>query len=89
MAVGFVIGLDYKNPYIHPFKTFQQFKTHPSVAPLFEGGTRISYGARALNEGGLQSLPKLTFPGGCLIGCGAGFMNVPKIKGTHTAMKVR
>jgi len=87
VAVGFVIGLDYKNPYIHPFKTFQQFKTHPSVAPLFEGGTRISYGARALNEGGFQSLPQLTFPGGCLIGCGAGFMNVPKIKGTHTAMK--
>jgi electron-transferring-flavoprotein dehydrogenase len=79
--------LDYKNPYIHPFKTFQQFKTHPSVAPLFEGGTRISYGARALNEGGLQSIPKLTFPGGCLIGCGAGLMNVPKIKGTHNAMK--
>ena len=87
VAVGFVIGLDYKNPYIHPFKTFQQFKTHPSVAPLFEGGTRISYAARALNEGGIQSLPQLTFPGGCLIGCGAGFMNVPKIKGTHTAMK--
>merc|ERR1711997_426775 len=87
VAVGFVVGLDYTNPYLHPFKTFQQFKTHPSVAPLFEGGTRISYGARALNEGGFQSLPKLTFPGGCLIGCGAGFMNVPKIKGTHTAMK--
>ena len=87
VAVGFVIGLDYQNPYIHPFKTFQQFKTHPSVAPLFEGGTRISYGARALNEGGFQSIPQLSFPGGCLIGCGAGFMNVPKIKGTHTAMK--
>merc|ERR1719245_645055 len=87
VAVGFVVGLDYQNPYIHPFKTFQQFKTHPSVAPLFEGGTRIGYGARALNEGGFQSIPKLSFPGGCLIGCGAGFMNVPKIKGTHTAMK--
>jgi len=87
VAVGFVVGLDYTNPYLHPFKTFQQFKTHPSVAPLFEGGTRIGYGARALNEGGFQSLPKLTFPGGCLIGCSAGFMNVPKIKGTHTAMK--
>jgi len=87
VAVGFVVGLDYTNPYLHPFKTFQQFKTHPSVAPLFEGGTRIGYGARALNEGGYQSLPKLTFPGGCLIGCSAGFMNVPKIKGTHTAMK--
>lgn len=87
VAVGFVVGLDYSNPYLHPFKTFQQFKTHPSVAPTFEGGTRISYGARALNEGGYQSIPKLTFPGGCLIGCGPGFMNVPKIKGTHTAMK--
>ena len=87
VAVGFVVGLDYTNPYLHPFKTFQQFKTHPSVAPTFEGATRIGYGARALNEGGYQSIPKLTFPGGCLIGCSAGFMNVPKIKGTHTAMK--
>jgi len=87
VAVGFVVGLDYKNPYIHPFKTFQQFKTHPSVAKTFEGGTRIGYGARALNEGGYQCIPKLTFPGGCLIGCASGFMNVPKIKGTHTAMK--
>jgi len=87
VAVGYVIGLDYENPYIHPFKTFQKFKTHPKVAPLFEGGTRIGYGARALNEGGYQSIPKLTFPGGCLVGCGPGFMNVPKIKGTHTAMK--
>jgi len=82
-----VIGLDYENPYLNPFKTFQKYKTHPAVAPTFEGGTRIGYGARALNEGGLQSLPRLTFPGGCLTGCGAGFMNVPKIKGTHTAMK--
>jgi electron-transferring-flavoprotein dehydrogenase len=87
VAVGFVIGLDYSNPYLHPFKTFQQFKTHPSVAPIFEGGTRIGYGARALNEGGLQAIPKLTFPGGCLVGCAPGFMNVPKIKGTHYAMK--
>jgi len=87
VAVGFVVGLDYSNPYLHPFKTFQEFKTHPSVAPTFEGGERIGYGARALNEGGLQSIPKLTFPGGCLIGCSPGFMNVPKIKGTHTAMK--
>jgi len=87
VAVGFVIGLDYKNPYLHPFKTFQQFKTHPSVACTFEGGTRIGYGARALNEGGLQSIPKLTFPGGCMVGCAPGFMNVPKIKGTHNAMK--
>jgi len=87
VAVGFVVGLDYKNPYIHPFKTFQQYKTHPSIAPLFEGGTRIGYGGRALNEGGFQSIPKVSFPGGCLIGCAAGFLNVPKIKGTHLAMK--
>jgi len=87
VAVGFVIGLDYTNPYLHPFKTFQQFKTHPSVAPIFEGGNRIGYGARALNEGGFQSIPKLTFPGGCMVGCSPGFMNVPKIKGTHNAMK--
>jgi len=87
VAVGFVVGLDYKNPYLHPFKTFQQFKTHPAIRPTFEGGTRIAYGARALNEGGFQCIPKLSFPGGCLIGCGAGFMNVPKIKGTHTAQK--
>lgn len=87
VSVGFVIGLDYANPYLHPFKTFQQFKTHPTVRTTFEGGTRIAYGARALNEGGLQSVPKLTFPGGCLIGCSPGFMNVPKIKGTHNAMK--
>lgn len=87
VAVGFVIGLDYTNPYLHPFKSFQQFKTHPSVAPIFEGGTRIGYGARALNEGGFQSIPKLTFPGGCMVGCSPGFMNVPKIKGTHNAMK--
>jgi electron-transferring-flavoprotein dehydrogenase len=87
VSVGFVIGLDYKNPYLNPFKTFQQFKTHPTVASTFEGGTRIGYGARALNGGGFQCIPKLTFPGGCLVGCGPGFMNVPKIKGTHTAMK--
>jgi len=87
IAVGFVVGLDYTNPYLHPFKTFQQFKTHPKVAPTFEGAERIGYGARALNEGGLQSIPKLTFPGGCMVGCAPGFMNVPKIKGTHTAMK--
>ena len=68
VAVGFVVGLDYKNPYLNPYKTFQQFKTHPSVRPVFEGGNRIAYGARALNEGGLQCIPKLAFPGGCLIG---------------------
>ncbi|XP_063705078.1 electron transfer flavoprotein-ubiquinone oxidoreductase, mitochondrial [Culicoides brevitarsis] len=87
VAVGFVIGLDYSNPYISPFQEFQRFKTHPKMRPLFEGGTRIGYGARALNEGGFQSLPKLTFPGGCLVGCAAGFLNVPKVKGTQYAMK--
>ncbi len=87
VAVGYVIGLDYKNPYLSPFDEFQRFKTHPDIRPTFEGGRRISYGARALTEGGLQSLPKLTFPGGALIGDTAGFLNVPKIKGTHTAMK--
>ena len=87
IAIGFVIGLDYSNPYLNPFREFQRFKHHPVIATVLEGGTRISYGARALNEGGLQSLPKLTFPGGCLTGCAAGFLNVPKIKGTHNAMK--
>ncbi len=87
VAVGFVIGLDYKNPYLNPFEEFQRFKTHPKIRSIFEGGKRISYGARALNEGGYQSIPTLAFPGGALIGCSAGFMNVPKIKGTHTAMK--
>lgn len=87
VAVGFVIGLDYQNPYLNPFAEFQRFKTHPQIRPLFEGGKRLSYGARALNEGGWQSIPKLVFPGGALIGCSAGFMNVPKIKGTNTAMK--
>lgn len=81
------VGLDYTNPYLYPFKEFQRFKHHPSVKPTFEGGKRIAYGARALNEGGFQSIPKLAFPGGLLIGCSPGFMNVPKIKGTHTAMK--
>ena len=87
VSVGFVIGLDYTNPHLSPFDEFQRFKTHPSVRPTFEGGRRIAYGARALNEGGFQSIPKLAFPGGVLVGCGAGFMNVPKIKGSHTAMK--
>ncbi len=87
VAVGFVIGLDYENPHLSPFDEFQRFKTHPAIRPLFEGGERISYGARALNEGGAQSVPKLVFPGGALIGCSAGFLNVAKIKGTHTAMK--
>ena len=87
VSIGYVIGLDYKNPYLSPFDEFQRFKTHPAIKSIFENGKRISYGARALNEGGFQSIPKLTFPGGLIIGCGAGFMNVPKIKGTHTAMK--
>ena len=87
VAVGYVIGLDYANPHLSPFEEFQRFKTHPKVREVFEGGRRVSYGARALNEGGFQSIPKLTFPGGCLVGCTAGFLNVPKIKGTHTAMK--
>ncbi len=87
VAVGFVVGLDYENPYLDPFKEFQRFKTHPSIRPVFEGGKRIAYGARALNEGGWQAIPKLTFAGGALIGCAAGFLNVPRIKGTHTAMK--
>jgi electron-transferring-flavoprotein dehydrogenase len=87
VSLIFVVGLDYTNPYLSPFQEMQRFKTHPAIAPTFEGGKRISYGARALNEGGFQSLPKLTFPGGVLIGCAAGTLNVPKIKGTHTAMK--
>ena len=87
MAYCFVVGLDYSNPYLSPFQEMQRYKTHPAIAPMFEGAKRISYGARALNEGGFQSLPKLTFPGGVLIGCAAGTLNVPKIKGSHTAMK--
>lgn len=87
VAVGFVIGLDYENPYLNPFEEFQRFKTHPAIKNTFLGGKRICYGARALVEGGFQSIPKLTFPGGMLIGDTAGFLNVPKIKGTHTAMK--
>src|SRR5215470_9046679 len=87
VAVGFVIGLDYDNPWLSPFEEFQRFKTHPAIRPTFEGGRRIAYGARAINEGGFQAIPKLSFPGGLLIGCAAGFLNVPKIKGTHTAMK--
>ncbi|XP_041358336.1 electron transfer flavoprotein-ubiquinone oxidoreductase, mitochondrial-like [Gigantopelta aegis] len=87
IAIGVVMGLDYKNPYLNPFREFQKFKHHPSIAQLLRGGKRIGYGARALNEGGLQCIPKLTFPGGCLIGCSPGFLNVPKVKGTHNAMK--
>ncbi len=87
VAVGFVVALDYENPHLSPFDEFQRFKTHPTIRPTFEGGRRIAYGARALSEGGFQSIPRLVFPGGCLIGDTAGFLNVPKIKGTHTAMK--
>ena len=87
VALGFVVGLDYKNPWLNPFNELQRFKTHPFIRKTLEGGERISYGARALNEGGFQSIPKLTFPGGALIGDAAGFLNVPKIKGTHTAMQ--
>ena len=86
VSIGFVVHLNYQNPYLHPFKEFQRFKTHPAIAPFLEGGKRIGYGARALTEGGWQSIPKLTFPGGALIGCCAGFMNVPRIKGSHNAM---
>ncbi len=87
VSIGFVVGLDYQNPHLSPYMEFQRFKHHPAIRPVLQGGRRVAYGARALNEGGFQSIPKLTFPGGLLIGCGAGFLNVPKIKGTHTAMK--
>ena len=87
VSIGLVVGLDYANPHLDPYMEFQRFKLHPKIRTLLDGGRRISYGARALNEGGLQSIPKLTFDGGALIGCSAGFMNVPRIKGTHTSMK--
>jgi len=87
VAIGFVVGLDYQNPYLSPYDEFQRFKLHPAIKPTLEGGRRIAYGARALNEGGLQCLPKMHFPGGVLTGCEAGTLNMPKIKGTHTAMK--
>lgn len=87
LALGFVVALDYENPHLYPFAEMQRWKTHPAVRELLEGGRRVSYGARAINEGGLQSIPKLVFPGGALIGCTAGFVNVPRIKGSHTAMK--
>ncbi len=86
VAVGFVVHLNYKNPYLSPFEEFQRFKTHPAIRGTFEGGKRISYGARAITEGGFQSVPKLSFPGGALIGCSAGFVNVPRIKGSHNAV---
>ena len=86
MSVGFVVHLDYANPYLNPFKEFQRAKLHPRIAAHLQGGRRISYGARALTEGGFQAIPRLAFPGGALIGCAAGFMNVPRIKGSHNAM---
>ncbi len=86
VAVGFVVHLNYKNPYLSPFEEFQRFKTHPTVAGTFDGAKRISYGARAITEGGFQSVPKLTFPGGALLGCSAGLVNVPRIKGSHNAV---
>ena len=87
VAVGYVVGLGYENPYLSPFEEFQRYKTHPSIRGFFEGAKRLSYGARAITAGGLQSLPKLTFPGGALIGCDAGFLNASRIKGSHAAMK--
>ncbi len=87
VAVGFVVGLGYRNPYLSPFEEFQRYKTHPSIRAFFEGGKRLAYGARAIAAGGLQSLPKLTFPGGALIGCDAGFLNASRIKGSHAAIK--
>jgi len=87
VALGFVTALDYANPYVYPFEEFQRWKQHPEIRKILEGGRRVSYGARAINEGGWQSVPELAFPGGALIGCSAGFVNVPRIKGSHTAMK--
>ena len=85
-ASWFVVHLDYRNPYLSPFDEFQRFKTHPLIRPMLEGGRRIAYGARAITEGGFQAVPKLAFPGGALIGCAAGFVNVPRIKGSHNAI---
>jgi electron-transferring-flavoprotein dehydrogenase len=87
VAVGFIVGLSYQNPYLSPYEEFQRYKTHPEIRTFFEGGKRISYGARAITAGGLQSLPKLVFPGGALIGCDAGFLNTSRIKGSHAAIK--
>lgn len=86
VAVGFVMHLNYKNPWLYPFEEFQRFKTHPAIRGTFEGGKRLVYGARAITEGGYQSVPKVSFPGGALIGCSAGFVNVPRIKGSHNAV---
>ncbi|MGQ0584032.1 MAG: electron transfer flavoprotein-ubiquinone oxidoreductase [Reyranella sp.] len=87
VSIGFVVHLSYENPYLSPFDEFQRFKTHPEVAKYLQGGKRLAYGSRAINEGGVQSVPKLTFPGGALIGCSAGFVNLPRIKGSHNAIK--
>ncbi|KIY93698.1 electron-transferring-flavoprotein dehydrogenase [Monoraphidium neglectum] len=87
VALGLVVALDYSNPWLSPYQEFQRFKAHPFVARTLQGGTCLQYGARSLNEGGFQSIPAAAFPGGALIGCSAGFLNVPKIKGSHTAMK--
>ncbi|MEX8496823.1 electron transfer flavoprotein-ubiquinone oxidoreductase, partial [Leptothrix ochracea] len=87
VAVGFVVGLDYKNPWLSPFEEFQRFKTHPKIRPWFEGGQRVAYGARVITAGGILSLPKTVFPGGALIGCEAGYLNASRIKGTHAAIK--
>ena len=87
VSVGFVVGLAYTNPYLDPYEEFQRYKTHPSIRTFFEGGKRIAYGARAIAAGGLMSLPKLTFPGGCLVGDDAGFLNASRIKGSHAAIK--
>ncbi len=87
VALGLVVGLDYRNPWLSPFEEFQRFKTHPSIRPMLEGGRRLGYGARALTAGGLLSLPRLVFPGGCLVGCEAGFLNASRIKGSHAAIK--
>ena len=87
VSVGFVVHLDYANPFLSPFEEFQRFKAHPEIRPLLVDAKRLGYGARAIAEGGLQSLPELVFPGGALIGCSAGLVNLPRIKGTHNAMK--
>ena len=87
MAVGLIVGLDYANPWLSPFDEFQRYKTHPAIRGTFEGGKRIAYGARAITAGGLLALPKLTVPGGVLVGCEAGFLNASRIKGSHAAIK--
>src|SRR6202007_1716955 len=86
VAVGFVVHLNYENPYLSPFEEFQRFKTHPLIRDTFSGGKRICYGARAIVEGGCQSVPRVTFPGGVLVGCAAVFLNVPRLKGSHNAI---